>query len=169
MTLLGRDQPGLVEAVARVVADHGGNWEESHMARLSGRFAGFIRISAESAVAAPLERDLLALSSGDLELHVERIEEDDAPSTTQSLRLELVGNDRPGILREITAAIADAGVNVSRLETECRSAPVSGGMLFHVDADLSCPADLAFELLRERLERLGQDMMVEIDLAEPAD
>ncbi len=166
MTLLGKDQPGIVEAVSRVVADHGGNWEESNMARLSGRFAGFIRISAETAEASALEVKLLALSRADLELQVERIEKDDVPPATTPIHLELVGHDRPGILREITAVIADAGVNVARLETVCRSAPMSGETHFHVDADLLCPSDTSVEPLREQLERLGHDMMVEIDLVE---
>lgn len=166
MTLLGKDQPGIVEAVARVVAEHGGNWEDSNLARLSGRFAGFIQISAEADAAAALEADLLALSRNDLDLQVERIDKDEPTATTTEVRLTLVGNDRPGLLREITAALASAAVNVTRLETECRSAPMSGEMLFHVDADLLCPADLGYEALRERLERLGQDLMVEIDLAE---
>ncbi len=166
MTLLGKDQPGIVEAVSRVVAEHGGNWEESNMARLSGRFAGFIRIRVASDAAAALEADLLALSRSDLELQLDRIEKDDPQSTTTPARLELVGGDRPGILREITAALAGAGVNVARLETDCRPAPMSGERLFHVDADLLFPAGLAFDELRERLEQIGHDMMVEIDLAE---
>ncbi len=169
MTLLGKDQPGIVEAVSAVVAKHGGNWKQSRMARLSGRFAGFIRISTAPDTAAALERELLALSRPDLDLSVERIDHDDPEADTTPAHLELVGNDRPGILREITAALAAKGVNVTRLETDCRSAPMSGEMLFHVDADLLCPAELPFEGLRESLERLGHDMMVEIDLAEPSD
>jgi glycine cleavage system regulatory protein len=166
MTLLGKDQPGIVEAVSRVVADYGGNWEESNMARLSGRFAGFIRISAESTEASALEAELVALSRPDLEFQVERIEKDDAQPATTPIHMELVGHDRPGILREITAVIAEAGVNVARLETVCRSAPMSAETHFHVDADLLCPSDDSVEPLREKLEQLGHDMMVEIDLVE---
>lgn len=167
MTLLGRDQPGIVEAIAKVVADHGANWEESRMARLSDRFAGFIRVSASHAVAAELEAGLLALSSEALELHVERSDDKENPTQLSRAGLDLVGHDRPGILREITAALASKDVNVIRLETHCTSAPMSGEMLFHAEADLLCPAGLEFENLRESLERLGQDMMVEIILAEP--
>lgn len=169
MTLLGKDQPGIVEAVSAVVAEHGGNWQESRMARLSGRFAGFIRISVGAEAADALATGLLALSRPELDLRVDQIDRDEPEMDTTRVRLELVGQDRPGILREITAALAHRGVNVTRLETDCRSAPMSGEMLFHVDAELLCPADLAFEDLRESLEQLGQDMMVEVNLVEPAD
>jgi len=168
MTLLGKDQPGIVERVSAVVAEHGGNWEQSQMARLSGRFAGFIRISTPPDCAASLEQGLLAIAQPDLDLRVDRIDAAEPDPDTTPAHLELVGHDRPGILREITAALANQRVNVTRLETRCRSAPMSGEMLFHVDADLLCPATLTFEDLRENLEKLGHDMMVEIDLAEPA-
>ncbi|MCS5618408.1 MAG: ACT domain-containing protein [Myxococcota bacterium] len=167
MTLLGRDQPGIVETIAKVVADHGANWEESRMARLSGRFAGFIRISAPAATAQELEDGLLALASTGLDVRVDRSDDDESPGQASRASLELVGQDRPGILREITAALASKDVNVIRLETHCGSAPMSGEMLFHAEADLLCPAGLDFENLRETLERLGQDMMVEINIAEP--
>lgn len=167
MTLLGRDQPGIVEAISKVVATHGGNWEESHMARLSDRFAGFIRISAHPDRGPDLEAGLLALAGPSLDLKVERSDADDRPAEVSRARLDLVGQDRPGILREITSALASKDVNVIRLETRCSSAPMSGEMLFHAQADLLCPAGLGFESLRETLERLGQDMMVEVNLAEP--
>ncbi len=169
MTLLGKDQPGIVEAISGVVATHGGSWQESRMARLSGRFAGFIRISAPEAAARDLESGLLALSRKGLDLRIERIDESEPETDVAHATLDLVGQDRPGILREITAALASKGVNVVRLDTGCSSAPMSGEMLFHAEADLLCPVGLSFESLRESLEQLGQDMMVEINLAGPSD
>jgi glycine cleavage system regulatory protein len=166
MTLLGKDQPGIVEAIAQVVAKHGGNWQDSRMARLSGRFAGFVRISAADSVSRQLEIDLLALVRKGLDLHIERVDEGEPETEVERVTLDLVGQDRPGILREITTTLAEKGVNVVRLDTECRSAPMSGGMLFHAEADLLCPIGLSFEILRESLERHGQDMMVEINLVE---
>jgi glycine cleavage system regulatory protein len=166
MTLLGKDQPGIIEAVSAVVASHGGNWQNSRMARLSGRFAGFIQISASESVARELEKDLLGLAQRGLDLRIERVDEGELATEVERVTLDLVGQDRPGILREITAALASKGVNVIRLDTECSSAPMSGEMLFHAEADMLCPVGLSFESLRESLEALGQDMMVEIDLAE---
>ena len=44
LTLIGKDRPGLVEALAATVAEHGGNWVESRMCRLGGEFAGVLRV-----------------------------------------------------------------------------------------------------------------------------
>src|SRR5581483_3253325 len=44
MTIIAPDRTGLVESLARAVADHGGNWLESRMCRLGGEFAGILRI-----------------------------------------------------------------------------------------------------------------------------
>jgi glycine cleavage system regulatory protein len=169
MTLLGKDQPGIVEAISSVVATHGGNWQESQLARLSGRFAGFIRISTPSASAAALEAGLLKLATPALALSVDRVEQDEPDAGFARASLDLVGQDRPGILREITAALAAEGVNVGRLHTHCESAPMSGEMLFHAQADLLCPDGVSIEKLREGLEQIGQDMMVEVNLAQPND
>jgi len=166
MTLLGKDQPGIIEAISAVVASHGGNWQDSRMARLSGRFAGFICISAPESVAHDLENGLQNLAHEGLDLRIERVDEGEAESEVERVTLDLIGQDRPGILREITAALASKGVNVIRLDTECTSAPMSGEMLFHAEADLLCPTGLSFESLSESLEQLGQDMMVEVNLAE---
>ncbi len=167
MTILGKDHPGIVEAVSAVVATHGGNWQESRLARLSGRFAGFISISAPQSVAHDLENGLLGLARAGLDLRVERIDEREPEPEVARATLELVGHDRPGILREITAALTLNNVNVIRLDTDCTSAPMSGEMLFRAEADLLCPSELSFESLREALEQIGQDMMVEISLAKP--
>ena len=164
MTLLGKDQPGIVEAIATVVAAHDGNWQESQLARLSGRFAGFVSITAPEARALELEKGLLALAHDGLDLRLERIDSTKAEVEVQRATLELVGQDRPGILREITAALTAEGVNVIRLNTRCTSAPMSGEILFIAEAELLCPAALSLESLREALEQLGQDLMVEVTL-----
>ena len=52
LTVIGRDRPGLVEAIASQIAKHGGNWEESRMAHLAGKFAGILRITTDQAKAA---------------------------------------------------------------------------------------------------------------------
>ena len=46
MTVIGPDRTGLVDAVAALVTEHGGNWLESRMSRLGGHFAGILRVEA---------------------------------------------------------------------------------------------------------------------------
>ena len=41
---------------------------------------------------------------------------------------------------------------------------MSGEKLFHANAELICPVDLHSDQLRESLEKIGQDLMVDIQL-----
>ncbi|MBT1136367.1 ACT domain-containing protein, partial [Pseudomonas sp. PAH14] len=87
------------------------------------------------------------------------------PSCTwKPIAMELVGNDRPGIVRDITRLLAEQGVNVERLSTEVRPAPMSSEPLFHADALLALPLTLSLEDLQARLESLADDLMVELRL-----
>ena len=54
LTLIGDDRAGLVNAVAEVVARHGGNWERSQMAELAGKFAGIVLVTEMTASTAML-------------------------------------------------------------------------------------------------------------------
>jgi glycine cleavage system regulatory protein len=139
LTLIGPDRPGLVEAVAEVVAAHGGNWLESRMARLAGKFAGILRIEVSADKAAALQAALAELDARGLKVVGEPSGGDDGHRRTHP-RLELVGLDRPGIVREISQLLANSGANVEELSTDRTSAPMSGEMLFQAKAGCACPA-----------------------------
>ena len=79
--------------------------------------------------------------------------------------MSLVGNDRPGIVKEIARALAAAHVNVEELSTHISSAPMSGEALFNAKAVLKVPVDLDIDTLQSQLERLADDLIVEIALA----
>jgi glycine cleavage system regulatory protein len=166
MTVIGKDRTGLVESVARLVADHGGNWLESRMCRLGGEFAGILRIHV------PKEREpalVLALQNLQVQgLTVVVRPDPEAPGVTPKklASLEIVGHDRPGIVRQITAALAKQGVNVEELETECSSAPMSGEMLFKAVAKLQLPESCAVAHLHAELEKIAGDLMVDLTLQE---
>ena len=164
LTVIGKDRPGLVESLSQTVADHEGNWLESRMSHLAGQFAGILRASVPDAKAEALAEALEALSAEGLRVVVERSHDDDT-SELPLLSLELVGADRPGIIREVSQALARAGINVEELATECTSAPMSGETLFHATAKLRVPTGSDVEALREELERLANDLMVDLTLA----
>ena len=70
MTIISPDRTGLVESVARVVADHGGNWLESRMCRLGGEFAGILRIEIPAEKKSPLLAALQKLQPNGLQIVV---------------------------------------------------------------------------------------------------
>ena len=164
MTVIGRDRTGLVESLARLVADHGGNWLESRMCRLGGEFAGILRVHVPSERRAALESALSKLSDLKVVVH-----SDDAPApaaTTRLASLEVVGHDRPGIVAEITRTLAAAGVNVEELVTECTSAPMSGEPLFQARAKLLLPASMTTDSLRQSLEHAAAGLTVDVTIAD---
>ena len=165
MTLIGRDRPGLVESLAAIIEEHGGNWEESRMVQLAGEFAGLLRIQAPAGGAGELEAALRRIEG--VSVIVARALDEPAAPDTRFLELEVVGQDHGGIVHGLAAALAASGVNVEELETEVVDAPMSGEQLFKASARLRAPVALTLEELRSDLERLAADLIVEVRLEEP--
>jgi len=165
MTVIGKDRPGLVESVARLVADHGGNWLESRMCRLGGEFAGILRVHIAREHQAALEAALLELGPQGLAIHLQVDRGVDTAPPQRLACLEIVGQDRPGIVQQISAALAKHGVNVEEFSSECTSAPMSGEMLFHAHVTLQIPCSCNLEDMRHELEQLANDLVVDVEFA----
>lgn len=165
LTLIGDDRPGLVEKVSAVIAAHGGNWTESSMAQLAGKFAGILKVEIPAEKTKALEAELGAIAA--LKVVVEPAAAVVAPSgRTRRLNFSLVGHDRVGIVREISQVFARHGVNVERLETYTSSAPMSSELLFHAEAELRADDRLDARALQADLERLSNDLIADINLDE---
>lgn len=167
MTIIGADRPGLVESVAALVTMHGGNWLESRMSRLGGQFAGILRVAVPADRETALAAALKDLSDKGLTVVIHS-DKPAAPSADAQLRvIELVGQDRPGIVQNISRALAAHGVNVEELETECVSAAMSGETLFKATAKVLVPASCDVAALKGELEKIAADLIVEIAFQAP--
>jgi glycine cleavage system regulatory protein len=162
MTVMGKDRTGLVESLARLLADQGGNWLESRMCRLGGEFAGILRASAPEDRIQTLVRSIQSLHSEGLTVIIHRDEATPLTGPTKTATLSLVGHDRPGIIYQISAALAHQNINFEELETECSSAPMSGETIFKAVARLQIPETCAISELRKELEEIGSELMVDI-------
>ena len=167
LTLIGPDRPGLVEAVAAPVAAHGGNWLESRMAHLAGQFAGILRVEIATEKVPALLAALRALEAQGLRLVVDASPVAPSPGRPKLLDLDLEGLDRPGIVRDISHALAAHGVNIEELTTGLATAAMSGEALFRAQARIAVPPATDLARLRAELERIAGDLMVEVELAEP--
>ncbi len=167
LTLIGADRPGLVESVAQIVAGRGGNWLESRMARLGGQFAGIARVEVATVQEPGLRAALAALESQGLKVVVTQ---DPAGAAAvqqgRAVKLELVGQDRPGIVHQVSHVLATHRVNVEDLRTECVEAPMAGGTLFRAEAELLVPAAADMAAIRGDLEKIAADLMVDLRFAE---
>ncbi len=162
LTVIGDDRAGLVHALAEVIAGHGGNWENSRLARLAGKFAGVVEVGIDPA---SVDELVAALASLDGRLEVTAHPATPAPETqTVQFALSLVGADHPGIVQEISGVLSGAGVNVLELSTEQQDAPMAGGKVFVADAILEAPAGTDIDSLARDLERLATDLMVDISV-----
>lgn len=163
MTVLGSDRPGLVSSLADTVAAHGGNWLESRMARLAGQFAGIVRIECPAENAEALLAALQAPGASGLTVLAVR-EEAAESSARRTLVVDVVGNDRPGIVRELSAAVASAGGNIEELTTGLESAPMSGHPMFRAHGVVSIPEDTETDTLIAAIEALGGDLTVDLSI-----
>ena len=167
LTVIGDDRPGLVDSLAAVIDEHGGNWEESRMAHLANKFAGILLVRVADAKADQL---LAALQTLDTETHLHITAEfsKSLPETQQyrTLQLELIGQDHTGIVHDIAHALAGQGISIEELTTETQSASMAGGTLFQAQAQLKVPYSVVNEQLRDVLESLANELMVDITLDE---
>lgn len=163
LTVIADDKPGIVEQLAATITRHGGNWLESRMAQMAGKFAGILSVSVADTDQAALLDGLAALSARGIVVNAEAGAADSSDDSVE-LTLSLVGNDRPGIVKEVSQALASMHVNVLELTTECSSAEMSAVPLFKADALLRVPASFDTDILAAALENISNDLMVEIRL-----
>jgi glycine cleavage system regulatory protein len=169
LTVIGRDRPGLVSVVSETIAAGGGNWLDTRMASLSGQFAGMLLVAIAPEKADALVASLRQLEAQGLRFVIEKSDEQ-TPAPGRSLRLELIGIDRPGIIRDISHVLAAQNVNIAELESERMSGAFSGEAMFKAKARLTPPEGLPLEELRRSLEALAHELMVDLSLegASPA-
>lgn len=166
LTAIGDDRAGLVSSLATVVAEHGGNWLESRMARLGGKFAGIVLVEAPGLEVAALERAVGVLTAeGLLDVTVTRTDEG-AEEPGRHLLLHLLGHDQAGIVRDISHVLAGQGASIDELITATREAPMAGGLLFEADAIIRVPEGTDVEAIRAALEGIADALMVDLDLTQ---
>jgi len=161
ITFIGADRPGLVNLLAERATAAGANWLESSMSNLAGKFAGVVRLEVAAGDLEKLEASLRALESDGLRVTIERGNAtSDVPFS--AIKLELVGHDRPGIVRDISAALARQGASISKIETVCENASFSGEPLFRASIDVQVPLTVQASALQSELEALANELMVDL-------
>jgi len=165
MTVLGEDRPGLVEKLSSAITNHQGNWLGSHLSSMAGHFGGMVHVLVPTDQVAPLVSTLRRLEPAGLSVSVMTGLPESINDTLQEAALQVMGNDRPGIVSSISQAIASHGINVEELKTEYSTAPMSGTAMFNAQARLFLPASASAKELRRELEQIASDLMVDIDLA----
>ncbi len=162
ITLIGPDRPGVVRAVSDKASEHGANWTDSVMANFAGQFAGIVHLQVPDHNCEALVAALRAIDSADLHIQVARADAATQSPPLRRIALELVGHDRPGIIRSISTRLAEHQVSIDKMRTHIASGAMSGEQMFHLAAELTVPLELDTGDLREGLEDLANELMVDI-------
>jgi glycine cleavage system transcriptional repressor len=163
VTVIGPDRPGIITAVTGVLAELGGNLEDSTMTILRGHFAMML-LAACATSPADVQAALARVADRfGLVVSVREVPEEPEPAVEgQHVVLRVHGADRPGIVSAMTRVIADVGGNITDLTTR-----LSGGLyLLVAEADLPVRVDLVE--VQKRLSARAGDLGVDAAV-HPAD
>ncbi|MEN3157521.1 ACT domain-containing protein [Alkalimonas sp. NCh-2] len=163
LTVIGRDKSGLVEQLATVVNQYKGNWMASNLSHLAGYFAGIVQLEVAEADVAELTSALSAIT--DLDIHIHHGIDSDGQNK-QLLRFVITGNDRPGIVRELSSVIKHKGTNIIHFESSKQSAPNWGSPLFNAIATVELAPGLSRDEVIAALEAIATDVVVDVEIAE---
>jgi glycine cleavage system regulatory protein len=166
LSVVGSDRPGLTEALARAVLSAGGNWLESHLSRLGGLYVGSVLIELEEGGVEGLRAGVGAVDAQGLEVRIApAVEGAEGPGVPgEALDFTLVGQDRPGIVRQVTAVLSGLNANIEAFESRISAEPHYGAALFHMEARLRLPPGLVAAKVQAALEAISAEIMVDISL-----
>ena len=166
VTLVGPDRHGIVSQLSERAQRFGANWAASRLTRLAGEFAGTVHLEVPNEHVDALVTSLRDLSSSGLQVVVARSTSASVPATLRAVELELVGEDRIGIVSKLTGILAERGISIENLHTEILRSGISGKQTFRIGAHLLLPAALSVNALRRELGALAHEMTLDIALDE---
>ncbi|MFO1015544.1 MAG: ACT domain-containing protein [Caulobacteraceae bacterium] len=161
LSVMGSDRPGLTEALSSAVLGAGGNWLESHLSQLGGLYVGSVLVELEPAGIETLRTAAAGVDALGLEVRIAPATEG-ATAPGVSLTLSVVGQDRPGIVNQVTGALSDLKANIEAFRTWITAEPHSGKPLFNLEAGVRLPPGLTAEAVRDALEAISGEIMVDI-------
>lgn len=165
LTLISDDKPGIVERLAHIIQQHEGNWLESRLSHLAGKFAGIVQVAVPDAQRSALTDALNALAGEGLKLMVETAEAGERTGF-RAFRFTVAGADRAGIVYEIAQAFAERQINMGELETDCSSMPWSGEPLFQANGIVEVPTSVDMDELQDELDAIADELAMDIRLDE---
>ena len=162
LTLMGEDEPQIIESLSNIIAEHDGNWLESRIAKMSHKFVAIIGLEIPQSNSSKLQDALEAFSDEKELAMLVSVNGLNEPSNLPAACVTITANDRPGIVLAITQALTDCGLSVEELETHCASAPFGNENLFTALVKLNL-SEKQSDILKESLEKLGDDFMVDVE------
>lgn len=164
LSVTGSDRPGLTSALSEAVLAAGGNWKEGHLSRLGGLYVGSVLVELPAANVAALERQVQSIDAAGLSVVINPAGVEPAPPQA-TLLFELIGQDRPGIIRQVTAVLAGLGANIESLSSGEETGAWGGEQLFRAQLRVTLPKGVSPEAVQAALEEISGEIMVDFTFA----
>jgi glycine cleavage system regulatory protein len=164
LSIVGSDRPGLTQALANAVLSSGGNWLESHLSRLGGLYVGSVLVELEEGGVDDLRSAVREVDAQGLEVRISPAVASTEPAG-ETVEFSLVGQDRSGIVHQVTAILSRLDANIESFDTRLSTEAHSGVPLFHMDVRLRLPPPLRPQAVQAALEEISAEVMVDISLA----
>ncbi len=168
LTFIGDDQPGFVQSIAEVISDWEGNWLESRMSQLEGKFAGLARIGVSVENTEPLKLALYNLSENKFTLGIEDVNES-VTGELQKYQLSILGHDRPGIVHEVTRTLAKHNINLLEMSSNIIAAAMTGIPMFSADVTVEVDSQADIEAIDNQLADIATELGLDIMFSEMKD
>lgn len=164
VTVIGPDRPGIVSGLSEIVAAHDADWLESHLGYLVGQFAGMVHLEVADSQLEALSEALTGFDVAGMRVSIARGSTVQDSTASRRIKLELTGLDHPGIVRDITSTLKEAGISIETFESEQYSGSMSGEPMFRATARLLVPGELSDDALDEAMQSVSHGLMVDLEL-----
>lgn len=165
LSAMGPDRPGIVKEFSSVIHKAGGNIEDSRMAILAGDFAIIVLFTASDEELSTIRKECAALEKKlNFHVHFKESEKQGQRPAHRVFELEATGVDQPGIVHSLSATLADLNINVVSLESRLNNAAFHGTAMFTVRAEIQLAEDDLLERLKQRLERVCDQLDLSYEL-----
>jgi glycine cleavage system transcriptional repressor len=162
---VGKDRPGIVDDVTRLLYEQGANIEDSRMASMGGRFSIVTLFSCSDEALEVIRVRAEALGELGLAWSLHDAEDPQActPQPALPLKLEVMSVDHPGIVQKVVHVLRRHEANIRSLETEVTRAPLSGSPLFDLSLEADVPASRSIATVKEELAQLAAEMNLDLN------
>ncbi len=159
MSLVGRDQPGIVAQVTEALFEAGAALGEATMMRLGCNFTIMMMVEVEGSRG--LLDEVLAPVTGKLglHLHVDAIDPGLHQHQIPDLRVVVHGADRPGIVAQVTGALAEVGFDVTDLDSQVAGSEVAPIYILLIEG----VAHQGDEVIHKALEPLSENIEFRVE------
>jgi glycine cleavage system transcriptional repressor len=162
---IGADRVGIVEDLSGLIAERGGNIEESKMAVLGTEFAVMMLVAIEAGALERLHAELAGFEAKlGLKLGLKRTNEPAPALGGRPYRLETVSLDGFGLVHAVSAVLRRRGINIEDLETCTQAAPHTGTPMFLMKASVVLGPEVHVAELKRELEGLHLEQDLDVSL-----